>query len=359
MVDLRTEAPAMGLSERPILDHDDLATLHPAPRPSVDICIVTYDSRLDLERCFASVERAAQGIGARILAAANDSQDGSLEYALTRRSTHVEGIAMGRNSGYACAVNAGAACSQAEYLIVLNPDVQVPGPGTLARLVDHLEEHPEAGAVAPRLLDPDGGVQASARVVPTLGMLAARQTPLGKTAWGRKRAARYLALPAGEGGHANVEWAIGAALVVRRADFDTVGGWDEGFFLYFEDVDFCTRLRGSGRQVHYLPGVELVHAHHRRSDRRHGSVRESSARRSHMKSSLRFFRKHPRYALRPQGAGRSVAAVGRRAFDVAIAAAMLAFLAPLMLLVALAVRLDSNGPVLFRQKRLGKGGREF
>lgn len=331
-------------------------------RPTVDIVIVTHNSRSDLERCLSSIEVAAHYSGARILVADNCSTDGSLEFCAGRPSGRVEAISLGENAGYAAAVNAAAECSSADYLVILNPDVTFPSEDALTRLVDHLENHPAAAVAVPRMTDPDGAAQSSARTVPNLGMLAARQTRLGQTRWGAAAAERYLQAPSSEKSFATVEWAIGAAMVVRRRDFDRVNGWDSDFFLYFEDVDFCTRLRKAGRQIHWVRDVHALHDHHRESDRTNGSAVRSAARRAHMRSGVRFYRKHPRYALRGLFGDyrrRRVANGVRRMVDVVVATALLLVLAPLFALVAAAIALEGGGPVIYRQRRLGKNAGSF
>lgn len=262
-----------------------------------DIAVITHDSRPDLERCFADIAARAPEAGGRVIVVDNASTDGSADAARAIGGSAVELVLLARNRGYAHAVNAAARHSAAPYLMVLNPDV-VLEEGVVTRLVAHLAAHPLAGAAVPRLLDPEGGVQDSARVVPTLSMLVARQTRLGSTAWGRRRSTRYLRSPSEDADHVVVEWALGAAICIRRSDFDRVGGWDDRFFLYFEDVDFCVRLAAAGREVHYLPGVSAVHHHRRGSRREQGSLLTSRARRAHIASALRFFGRHPRYAFR-------------------------------------------------------------
>lgn len=262
------------------------------------VVIVTHESRDDLERCLPAVEAAARSGGGCVLVADNASTDGTVDFARSRDAELVKVLALGKNRGYAGALNAAAGRLAAPVVIVLNPDIRPVDDAVFVRIAAHLRAHPEAGAVAPRLLDPDGGTQASARVVPSLAMLVARQTRLGDTGWGRRKAAEYLAEPVAGDGYAEVEWALGAALAFRRDDLERLGGWDERFFLYFEDVDFCLRLRQSGRAVHYLSGVEMVHDHRRASARRHGSALSSTARREHVKSALRFFAKHPGCLLR-------------------------------------------------------------
>jgi lipopolysaccharide/colanic/teichoic acid biosynthesis glycosyltransferase len=312
---------------------------------SIDLVVVTHDSRGDLERCFASVLAASRAAGAGVIVVDNGSTDGTVEWLRAQRGVAV--VSLSEDLGYAAAVNVGAACSDADHLVVLKADVTVPSPEAIHRLAEHLEVHPDAAVAAPRLLDTDGATQASARVVPTLGMLVADQTRLGRTPWGRRRAERYLAVPAGDIGHAETEWALGAAMAIRRSDFDTVGGWDERLSPAFEDVDFCVRLRHAGRQVHYLPAVALVH--------------DIAPSRAPVATAAKFFAKHPRYAVRRGVLPRRVdlGAIVTRTLDVVVASTLLVLAAPVLALVALSIRLDSPGPVIFRQRRLGRHKEPF
>ena len=335
-------------------------TILPAARLTADVVLVAYESRADLERYFETVEAAAERIGARIIVVDNASSDGSLDWVRERDRNRIIGVAMPENLGYAAAVNAAASVSDADCMILVNPDIEVRDVDAFESLLNHLAMHPNAGVAAPRLINRDGSPQESARIVPTLSMLLARQTPLGRTEWGRRRAERYLELPNVPEGHSNVDWTLGAAMAIRRSAFDRVGGWDDNFFLYFEDVDFCKRVRDTGREVHYVPAVSLVHDHHRRSRPENGSAVISRARRAHVRSAMRFFRKHPRAAFRRGLIERTPAAeLARRAFDIAAASILLTLCAPLLALIALAIKLETPGPVLFRQRRLGKDMRPF
>lgn len=272
-----------------------------APREAhttADIVIVTHQSIGDLQSSFPSIVRTARRLGLRVIVADNVSTDGSAEYCAGHRDADVEVVAMDGNRGYAAAVNAAAERSRAEFLVVLNPDVSCSRPEDMLALLQHLRRHPEAAIAAPRLVWPNGRPQPSARVVPNLNMLSATQTRWGSAGPGRRAMDRYLAFPEARDGFAAVEWVVGAALVIRRRDFDRVGGWDPRFFLYFEDVDFCTRLWQMGAEVHYVPPVTLVHAYRHSSGRENGTLLRSRSRRAHVRSAARFFAKHPEYALR-------------------------------------------------------------
>ena len=330
---------------------------------TVDVLIVLHESREGLAKYLPSVLAACDRMGARLIAVDNGSADGGADWLRSLGDPRIIVVDPGGNVGYAAGVNCGIAVSTADHFVVLNPDVGVPDEDALLRLVTHLERQPRVGVVAPRLVSLDGEIQRSVRVVPSVGMLAARQTPLGRTPWGRRMCERYLHLPEPGGDAADVDWAIGAAMAMRREAVEAVGGWDERFFLYFEDVDFCVRLRDAGWLVQYLPGVELLHDYQQASDRSHGGLLRSALRRAHIKSALRFFAKHPGLLAtgrgEPMGWRRWMGATGRRALDVALASLLLVAAAPLLAAIAVAVRLDSPGPALFRQVRVGRRGERF
>ena len=320
--------------------------------PTIDVVLVTHDSRDDLERNFTSLERAARHAGARIIVVDNGSTDGSLQFCMGRPQPGVDGIALLENRGLASAVNAAASVSSADYLVVMHPDVMV-GETAIVDLVAHLEANPIAGVAAPRLRHFDGRGQSTARPVPSLGTLLAGHTNLPTGAWGQRQLHHYLAEPEPHAGHARVEWASSALLAIRRRDFDRIGGWDDSFHMHFEDVDFCTRMRASGRQVHYVPAVECVHER---------AAKPRRMRRDLLSSGLRFYAKHPGYTLRGVVAverKQQVANVVRRIVDVVVSSTLLVLFAPLFALIALAVRLDDGAPMIFRQLRLGENGRPF
>lgn len=367
-----------------VLDIDELPVAEPALAPldldldreayelaererrltgTVDVLMVLHESRSVLERHLPSLLRAIDSVDGRLIAVDNASTDGVAAWLRSLGDSRVVVLEPGENLGYAGAVNLAAEASSADHLVILNPDVGASDADALRRLVTHLERQPRVGAVAPALCAPDGDVQRTARPVPSIGTLLARQTPLGRTDWGRRQCERYLQLPEGRGDAADVDWVIGAAIAMRREAFEAVGGWDDDFFLYFEDVDFCVRLRAAGWLVQYLPGVQLVHDYKRASDRSHGGVLQSRLRREHVKSALRFFAKHPGLLAtgrgEPLGWRPVLGGAARRTVDVVVATTLLVLLAPLLVVLAVAVKLDSPGPVFFRQRRVGRHERTF
>lgn len=167
------------------------------------------------------------------------------------------------NRGFGAAVNQAAAMATGALVWLLNPDCIVEA-GAFDALCRVLDAHPECAIAAPRLLNADGTLQASARGEPTaLTGLFGRNTWLTRYFPASRVARRNL--PAGDLVAANVvsapvDWVMGAAMLIRRSAFAAVGGFDERFFLYWEDADLCRRLRARGFSVRYTPGAHVVHS---------------------------------------------------------------------------------------------------
>ena len=187
------------------------------------------------------------------------------------------------NRGFAAGVNAGAAAARGSAFAVLNPDVAFAAPDVAHRLARHLES-PAVGMAAPGLELPGGALQDSAREVPSPVDLCRRRF------WRQRpdevRSERPVA----------VAWVVAACLVIRREAFEAVGGFDERYFLYFEDVDFAVRLRRAGYAIVYDPTVRVLHAHAAASN---GPV-ASWATRQHIRSAATFYRRNAGY-LFPRG----------------------------------------------------------
>lgn len=260
------------------------------------IAVVTHDSAAELGRLFAGHLEAARRLGVPLAVVDNGSTDGSAEQLRALRERHPELVLslQGRNLGYAGAANVAFGLLGGRDVLLLNPDVELPGEGPVLELARHLAEHPAVGVCAPRLLSPDGSVQPSARRPASLAAMLG-SLPLGARVGPLRRSyERYLS-PAGEPGAdaGGIDWVIGAAMLVRRRAFEEVGGFDEGFFLYMEDADFCRRCARAGWEVAYVPGVELRHDYPRASSASEASALSSAARRRHMASLARYWAKHP------------------------------------------------------------------
>ncbi len=234
----------------------------PDPGPAggrVGAVVVNKDAGGALLGCVASLRLA--GID-NVVVVDNDSSDGSLG-ALAAADRDVVLVPTGANLGYGRAINAGATRLSNEFLIVSNPDIVV-REGAVARLVAVLDENEDLALVGPQLSYPDGGVYPSARAFPSMATAVAHAF-LGLfwpgNAWSRRYRLEQVGAPGGSGATASreVDWVSGAFFLARRAAFDSVGGFDEAYFMYVEDLDLCWRLRRAGWRVAFEPAAVVVH----------------------------------------------------------------------------------------------------
>lgn len=231
----------------------------------VAVIVVNFNSsalaRRALESAAADLAAASNGtpIDWSAVVVDNASLDRGAALGTLPRTTV---IANTRNAGFGAAVNQGARTTDARLLWLLNPDCEVV-PGAFAALRATLERHADCAIAAPRLLNPDGTLQASARGEPGAWTgLFGRHTLLTRVFPSSGIARRNLpAADLVESGveSAPVDWVMGAAMLVRREAFDLVGGFDERFFLYWEDADLCRRLRNHGLATRYVPGARVIH----------------------------------------------------------------------------------------------------
>jgi N-acetylglucosaminyl-diphospho-decaprenol L-rhamnosyltransferase len=229
----------------------------------VSIVIVSYNTREFLRACLASIAGHYPAALGSVTVVDNASADGTVD-ALRSEFPEVRLIANDANLGYARAVNQGIRASETPYVLVLNPDIEVEQ-GSVENLVGFMDAHPEAGIAAPRLEYPDGTLQASCRTFYTLPVVLLRRTLLGKVFPHARAVREHLMLDWDHASDRVVDWVIGAAMMVRREAFERVGGMDERFFLYLEDVDWCSRMRKHGYAVYYVPGARMKHHHRRES----------------------------------------------------------------------------------------------
>lgn len=259
----------------------------PADRPDLAIIIVTYESRHEIGACLDSVVGQTAPYRAEVVVVDNQSADGTA--GLVRQGwPSVRVIDAGGNVGFSRANNLGAAATESEFLLLLNPDTVVP-PGAVAALVRGLASHPDAAIAGPRLLDADRYPELS--FGPALTPWGeAWQKGLGTLYRRRWRAiVRYVERRTRVAGPR--AWVSGACLLIRRADYAAVGGLDERYFMYTEDVDLCASMRARGRQVLFVPQAEVLHLRGRSAGR--NPETERLRRLSH----LAYYDKHlPRFA---------------------------------------------------------------
>jgi len=226
--------------------------------------VVNYEAGPLLAECVESLLADTSAGPAEVVVVDNASNDDSLAVLRDRRPD-VAIVDTGANLGYAAAANRGIGATTGPVVAVCNPDLRVE-PGTAAALVGRLEAEPDLGAVGPRVLEPDGTVYPSARRLPTT-LDAAGHGALGRL-WPRNPfTRRYRELDADPSVARDVDWVSGAAVWLRRAALEQIGGWDERYFMYVEDVDLCWALRRAEWRVAYEPGGTVVHVQGVSTDR--------------------------------------------------------------------------------------------
>jgi hypothetical protein len=211
-----------------------------------------------------------------------DNASGDESPAVARSVPGVRLLEIPENLGFGGGANRGMAAATGGYLFIMNPDVEVL-PGALDMLADFLDAHPETGIVAPKLLNTDGSLQYSCRRHYTLKTILLRRTILGRMFPEDAALRRHLMMDYDHAAPRAVDWVAGAAMMVRREALEDVGPMEEHYFLYFEDVDWCTRMQTRGWRVHYVPDAVMVH-HWQRASRGFGP-----AARRHLRSGLRFY----------------------------------------------------------------------
>lgn len=223
---------------------------------TVTVAVVSWNTRDLLERCLESLRADAHAGLAEVWVVDNASGDGSAEL-VGERFPWVRLIASEENLGFGAAVNLVAERTATEWLAPANADVRLV-PGALRAMVEEGARHPEAGAIAPRLVLPDGATQTSVHPFPSLPFTLAYLAGLTRLSLA---AARHWRVGRGFDPELaqEVPWAVGAFLLVRRAAWDQVGGFDPEQWMYAEDLDLGWRLARAGWRTRYLPAARVTH----------------------------------------------------------------------------------------------------
>jgi len=226
---------------------------------SVDLSVIIVNwNVLDLlRRCLLSLNPSEEGLAVEAIVVDSASYDGSVEM-VRREFPWVRLIASDKNLGYARGNNVGMAEASGRYLLVLNPDTEMVG-GALEGMARYLDEHPSVGALGPALRYLDGSLQSSRRRFPTLATAFCESTLLHQWFPNNRVARRYHLDDRPADVPQPVDWVVGAALMIRREAWQQVGPLDEGFFMYFEELDWCHRCRAAGWEIHFLPTAEIIH----------------------------------------------------------------------------------------------------
>jgi len=244
----------------------------------LSVVIVSWNVKALLEKCLRSLlespgwqlvppDREPSGEDMRSLevwVVDSASSDGSTEM-VRSQFPGVGLIENSENIGFTRGNNQGIARCRGRALMLLNPDTEVLG-DALATMGDYLAAHPDVGVVGPRIATPDGGVQPSRRRFPTYGTAFVESTCLQQWFPRHPALARYYVWDSPDNREQDVDWLEGACLVARSEVVKQVGGLDERFFMYSEELDWCQRIKSAGWRVVYLPQAQILHYGGKSSD---------------------------------------------------------------------------------------------
>lgn len=253
------------------------------PRAQVDVGVVTYNTRELTVEALRRLLDTDQGCDLTLYVRDNGSSDGTPE-AIRSRVPEAHLDAGSENVGFAAGVNRMLARSSAPWFLALNSDAW-PDPGAIGALVESAKVHPDAAAIAPRLERPDGVLEHSTHPFPSLRVACTVASGAQRFLSERRRDALLL-----EGSWLHdrpraVDWAVGAALLMRRAAVEEIGGFDERFFMYAEDLDWCWRARRRGWSVWFEPDSLVRHVGNASGAGTYGSARAAA----YLHNTYRFY----------------------------------------------------------------------
>jgi GT2 family glycosyltransferase len=224
----------------------------------IDIIIVNFNSTKHLLRCIESIKYHLNGISANVIVHDNASTD--CPESLAKIDPDIFYIKSYSNFGFSKAINQSVKLCKSQYILLLNPDTIICD-GFFKSSLEFISTNSGIGLIGPKVLEKNGNVQGSARSFPTpLTALFGRNSPITKK-FPNNPITKKNVLTIGHDGIStlSVDWVSGACMLIRREAFESVDGFDEKFFLYWEDTDLCKRMKDRGWQIIYFPIAKIIH----------------------------------------------------------------------------------------------------
>ncbi len=227
----------------------------------ITVVIVSWNTRELLDKCLASlkIELSSNLLSdqAETFVVDNMSNDDSADM-VAAKYPWVKLICNDKNRGFAAANNQVLSVAKGQYILLLNPDTEIV-PGALAKLIQFLEQLPDAGVVAPQLLNSDGSIQRSCRQFPTFWGMFFELVGFSRLMPNVHKFREYKMLDWNHNDERQVDQPEGACLLIRKAVLDEIGFLDEGYFMLFEEVDWCYRAKAAGWQIWFTPAAKIIH----------------------------------------------------------------------------------------------------
>ena len=240
----------------------------------LSIIIIEYHSIREVQECAALLGKHVK-VSYEVIVSSNSCYDADQQQKISFNDDHVKWLFNSQNGGFAYAMNEGLKLARGAYMVIMNPDCIVTS--DLTSMISFMDSHSDVGAIAPQMLDVEGNIQDTARPYVSVPRYVWRQI---KRVLGHKIS--ILASNMNYNQVQTVDWLIGAFIMVSRLAYQQTGGLDINFFMYAEDVDWCTRIRQAGFEVVYFPKVKIIYKGTRRA-------------RSNSKYARIFIQSHIRY----------------------------------------------------------------
>lgn len=251
----------------------------------LSIIIVSWNVKKVLIDCLGSIEENPASEPFEVLVVDNASSDGTVE-SVRNKFPEVVVIANSQNLGFAAANNQGIEKSQSEYILLLNPDTIIHS-DSLDILIEFMDKNEDVGICGPQLLNQDGTIQSSARYFPTFRGVLYRHTVIRYLGLFKNEYKKWLMKNFDHKTKMDVDQVMGAALMIRQSIIEDIGVMDEQFFMYYEEVDLCFRIKQAGWRVVFMPEVVITHLGSQSS----GQIPVKKQMMA-ITSLLKFFRKH-------------------------------------------------------------------
>ncbi len=263
-----------------------MSSLSETASVDLSVVIVSWNVRELLSACLDSCLKPTDSakLNLELIVVDSASSDGTGAF-IAEHYPQVKLLAQDRNVGFTAGNNIGLRIASGRHVLLLNPDTLVLG-DALSQMVAYLDAHLTTGAIGPQTRNPDGSIQSTRRRFPTV------MTGVFESSWlqrfaPRRLLARYYATDIADDVTAEVDWVQGSALMVRREVYLQVGGLDEAFMMFSEEMDWCKRIKAAGWGVSYLGNAHIIHYG--------GQSTEQVTTRKHVlfqQSKLHYFRKH-------------------------------------------------------------------
>jgi len=259
----------------------------------MDLSIIILDYHLKdlIKYCIKNIKATVHDLSYEIIVVDNGSQCGTKEM-LAEFYPDVRFLQVEKNLGFAAGNNVGIRAAKGAYIMIMNPDITV-RPEAINSIVSYMRAHTDVGLVGPKLLNPNNTLQYTCFRFQNFRSILYRRTFLGNTKKGKAFLDKYLMHDYDHETPREVDWVMGACQTVRAADLPRVGLYDERFFFYVEDMEWCRRFWMQNLKVVYLPTAQMYHLHEQASQTTPwGFLRITKLVRWHIASYVKYFLKY-------------------------------------------------------------------